>query len=918
MPASAVSRPAESQAVTAFLTAASNAPSGLLVEGDAGIGKTTLLLAAVDDARERGFRVLSARSAAAESVLAYAVLADLLGEVEAQVWAELSDVQRLALDRALLREDVGGPATDQLEVASGFLAVVEKLAAESPLLLAIDDLQWLDTSSKNVVAFVARRLSGSVGVLGASRPDPEGSGAATWLQLPRPDAMARITVSPFSLGRLHSVVTQRLGRPFPRSTMVRIQEISAGNPFYALELGRAIDSETPSAELRLPGTLADLVRARIGSLDADVQDVLLAASCVAAPTVELVAAATGTAADRVVELLEPAEASGIVGIEGQRLRFEHPLLARGVYTSAATTRRRAMHRRLAEIVDEPELKARHLARAATSGDAHTLESLDAAAESAGIRGAPAAAAELLELAVGLGGDTPKRRIRLARYHFNAGDGRRARALLEESIARLAPGTLRGEAMLLLGVVRLYDDSFLEAADLLERALEESADNSVSRVRTLVMLAFALFNCGRPEPAMQRADDAVASALYVDRPELLSEALGMRVALRFQLGGGLDEADMRRALEVNDYPLSLPLAARPGVQNALLLAWTGQLDAAAKAMAAIQKRCIEHGEESELIFFEFHSVLLEIWRANFSEAAVIAEDAMERALLLHGDFPRGAALTVRAAVAAYAGRQHDARRDAGEAQAAIAPLGQIVLTAWAITIVGFLEVSLGNYDAALKALEPLLSTLDPSATEIFVAAFVPDAVEAMIALNRLDDAEPLIEALEQNGSRLDRAWMLAVGARCRAMLLAARGDVDAATAAAQRAMTEHDRLPMPFERARTQLLLGQLQRRLRRKEAAAETLRDAVAAFDQMGTALWAERARAELARADVAHKGTTDLTPSEQRVAELAAAGKSNRDIASALFISPKTVEANLARIYRKLDIHSRAQLGRHITPSDR
>jgi DNA-binding CsgD family transcriptional regulator len=215
------------------------------------------------------------------------------------------------------------------------------------------------------------------------------------------------------------------------------------------------------------------------------------------------------------------------------------------------------------------------------------------------------------------------------------------------------------------------------------------------------------------------------------------------------------------------------------------------------------------------------------------------------------------------------------------------------------------------------LAPLLSALDPSATEIFVAAFIPDAVEAMIALDRLAQAEPLVEALERNGGRLDRAWMLAVGARCRAMLLAAQGDVEVAHGCAKEAMAHHDRLPMPFERARTQLVLGQLQRRLRLKEAATTTLRDAVHAFDQMGTALWADRARAELARADVAHKGAAELTPSEQRAAELAAAGMSNREIAAALFISPKTVEANLARIYRKLGIHSRSHLRQHLTPRE-
>jgi ATP/maltotriose-dependent transcriptional regulator MalT len=275
--------------------------------------------------------------------------------------------------------------------------------------------------------------------------------------------------------------------------------------------------------------------------------------------------------------------------------------------------------------------------------------------------------------------------------------------------------------------------------------------------------------------------------------------------------------------------------------------------------------------------------------------------------------------VRAAVAAYAGRQHDARRDASEAQAAIAPLGQIVLTAWSITVLGFLEVSLGNYGAALKVLKPLLSTLDVAATEIFVASFVPDAVEALVALDRLAEAEPLIDALEHNGARLDRPWMLAVGARCRAMLLAAHGDVDAASLTAQQAMVEHERLPMPFECARTQLLLGQLQRRLGHRDAATRTLRVALETFERLGTPLWADRTRAELARADVSsRRPASGLTPSEQQVAELAATGMKNRDVATALFISPKTVEANLARIYRKLGIHSRAELGRLMAGQDR
>jgi DNA-binding CsgD family transcriptional regulator len=173
---------------------------------------------------------------------------------------------------------------------------------------------------------------------------------------------------------------------------------------------------------------------------------------------------------------------------------------------------------------------------------------------------------------------------------------------------------------------------------------------------------------------------------------------------------------------------------------------------------------------------------------------------------------------------------------------------------------------------------------------------------------------MIEALEHHGRRLDRAWMLAIGARCRSMMLAAQGDVGAATRMAQQAITAHQQLPMPFERARTQLLLGQLLRRRRQKEATTATLTAALAAFEGMKAALWTDRTRNELARTTVsATRTTTLLTPSEERVAKLAASGLTNRDIGAEVFISPKTVEANLARIYRKLEIHTRAELGRVI-----
>ncbi len=227
----------------------------------------------------------------------------------------------------------------------------------------------------------------------------------------------------------------------------------------------------------------------------------------------------------------------------------------------------------------------------------------------------------------------------------------------------------------------------------------------------------------------------------------------------------------------------------------------------------------------------------------------------------------------------------------------------------------MEVSLGNYAEAVAAVAPLLSAFDPESTptELPGAAFLPDAIEALVQLGRLAEAAPLIEALERNGRTFDRAWMSAVGARGRSMMLAALGDLDGALAAAHRAMAEHQRVAMPFDRARTLLLFGQLERRLRKKESASANLAAALEIFEQHNVPLWADRTRSELARANVGPHGSRQLTPSEQRVAELAASGMKNRDVANALFISPKTVEANLARIYRKLGIRSRAELGRHI-----
>lgn len=909
-----VCRSGELGTIADFLAAARARPSGLTIEGDAGIGKTTLWSFATEQAREYGSCVLSASVGKAESAMNYTAVADLLSEVESSAFLRLPNAQRLAVDTVLLNGDDDGLKPDQRTVAAAFLAVVETLAADAPVLLAIDDLQWLDASSRAVLNFAARRIKGRVGVLVTERPQAGCPTAMSWLRVGAKNDIGRILLGPLSTGGLHTLISGRLGRSLPRPTMLRIAEISQGNPFYALELARAAGAESPAVEQELPRALADLVRVQIGDLDDEVRDVLLAAACATSPTVDLLAQANGITAAETVALLETAESKGIIAIQGNRVRFTHPLLAKGVYAGARPSWRRRMHSALSRAEVLPEVKARHLALATTSHDPTTLETLDAAAEAARARGAPAAAAELLELAIRLGGDTPRRRIRSSRNHFHAGNFGYARALLEPCAQELPPGPMRASAVALLAEMRMYHDSFAQAVELLTRALEDGKGDRALLAQILVLLSFARMNTGDEDSSLRNASQALTLTDELELPALSSHACAMWVMVNFMCGHDVDAARLRRALELEVSDAEIPTPFGASTVSALVLAWTGRLDEARRQLSSVRNRCIDRAEYGHLMFLDLHNTMVEVWRGNFAEAAQIANDAMERAQQFGGDHAFVIADVSAAVLAVYAGDEQKARTHGRAAIERASRCGSPRMADQAVTSLALLEVSLGNYADALNTIEPLVARFNPDAgTEIATAAFLPDAVEAMIALGRLDDAKPIIDALEHHGQRLHRPWMLAVGARCRSMLLAAQGHLDQATRTAEQAMAAHQALPMPFERARTQLLLGQLQRRQRQKESATTTLTEALASFEGMNAALWVDRTRSELARISVNPTRALLLTPSEQRVAELAASGMTNRDIGAAVFISPKTVDAHLARIYRKLGIHSRAELGRVI-----
>lgn len=349
-------------------------------------------------------------------------------------------------------------------------------------------------------------------------------------------------------------------------------------------------------------------------------------------------------------------------------------------------------------------------------------------------------------------------------------------------------------------------------------------------------------------------------------------------------------------------------------QALTLSWTGKLAQAHEQFTALRVVCAERGAESDMMAIAGFLAMNHIWRGRFAGAAAEAADAVERAEQLGGEDVLIIPLTVRAVVSSFLGHEDDARTDASRVVAATRGRTASHIADWPGMALCFLEESLGRHREALAALDTSFLSDPGLSTEIAYGWHLPDVIEAMVAVGRLDEADKLTAALERDGAEHDRGWMKAVGTRCRAVVLAAEGQVSEAEQAAHRALAEHDRLPMPFERARSQLVLGQLQRRLRQKQLAATTLTEALTTFEQLGTSLWARRARAELSRTVVAPSDDlTALTPSERRVAEMAASGATNKNIAAAMFISAKTVEHNLTRVYRKLGITSRAELGRRM-----
>ena len=902
-------REAELSEVAAVLAAARHGLAALVLEADPGVGKTCVWRKGIAFAHDAGYRVLTCRAAPAEARLSFAALGDLLAPVEPAAFEALPDPQRRALDAALLRAEGPGGAPDPRAIGTGVVSLLQGLAAASPVLLAIDDLQWLDQPSARALAFALRRLeSHPIAVIAtARRGERDGEQGV----LPPDDERVRtLRLGPLSLGALYRVVEHELGHGLPRPLLVRIERAAGGNPFYVLQIARALETEgMPAAghALPVPEDLRELVARRLKKLPRRTQAALLRVSALARPTIALVDPAD----------LAPAEEAGVVRVgAGGRIELAHPLFAGAVYAAASHERRRRLHAELAEIVRDVEERARHLMlmRAGDEPDAHVAEVLHEAGEHALRRGAVEVAADLEEHSARR---TPaaqadlrsQRLLRAARHHLKAGDPARSRRLCESVVEDTPRGPARAHALGLLAEATAAERP-QAAVPLLEEALGCVGDDADHAARLEIALGVVLIAAFDLPGADHHLVRAVELAERAGDPELIANALATKVLTGLLLGQGLDDVALDRALELEDLDREVPFQMRASTNAAVVYEFTGRLDRARELFVVLRDRLVARGDEGDLPWVLAHLAATTSLSGAPEAAEREASDAVRVATLTGAEVFRAFALTVRALVRAQRGDADGARADGEEGLAVCERNGWPPGADGARWALGLLALTGGDAEGALAHLEPVAARVEAFGIyEWPIAMSLPDAIEALVAIGERERAIRLSDGLASWGRRFDRPWALATSGRCHALIAAAGGDLERAGAAAAQALADHERLPMPFELGRTLLVHGQIERRRGERRAARETFERARAIFERIAAPVWAGKAADEIARIGV-RRAPDELTEGEERVVELAAQGLKNREIAARLFMSRRTVEANLARAYGKLGIRSRAELG--------
>jgi DNA-binding CsgD family transcriptional regulator len=908
-----VGRDAELHALDTFVDSVERGPAMLVFEGDPGLGKTTLWREGLNAAERRSFQVLECRPAQAEAQLAFTALSDLLVDIPDVVFDELPSPQRRALEVALLRAE---PEDDELfprAVALGFLGVLAALSRTRPLIIGIDDVQWLDQASHHVLAFAIRRLrSERIGVLLARRADT-GSAFPGDAEGDEQVPVIRLRLSAFDADDLERLLRRHLGDRLERRSMARLHHSSGGNPLLALQLGRALLQgdvvDEDGLGLLIPATLQQVVADQLLALSQAAVDVVQVAAAVARPTTELIESVVGI--DRAREGLAAAGAAGVLLVDRERVGFTHPLLATAAYSQMSAIDRRRLHARLAEVVSDVEERGRHLAAAAERPGTEVAAALDAAALRARARYAPDAAAELWEAAARF---TPaeqapmawERRLQAADCLFEAGEAARTRVVLEEIVEVASAGPTRARTLVRLGWVVAHIDGFGAGAAAFQLALDELGDDVTAEVEVEEGLAWCLHSSSGLAAAEPHARRALALAEKSGDPQLVAGALTNLEFLASLAGRGLAVEAVGRVV-----PTALSTAeilVRPDWMHGVLLEFGDHLLEARDLFATLHRKAADRGDEHALPVILFWLARTELLFGDWTHALQAARECSETTLSSGQASERPYACAIEALVEAHLGAVDSASARIAEGLELTDRFAVIPARLEMMAARGFLELSLGRNDEADRTLTDVASAAEDSGLlEPALFRYHGDAIETKIALGRLDEAATLLDRIEVLAATLDRPWLAMIAGRGSGLLQAGQGKLDDACDVLAAVLAE-DRVGQPFERARTLLAFGSVQRRHRQKRGARDALVAAHDTFAGLGATLWVEKAAAELARVG-GRAPEAGLTPTELQVAELIAAGRTYREVAAELFISPKTVQWNLSKVYRKLDIRSRAEL---------
>jgi DNA-binding CsgD family transcriptional regulator len=899
-----------------FVSAIPTGTVALALEGDAGVGKTTLWEAGVLEAEDRGFRVLTARPAESETTLSFSGIGDLLDPVLDEALAPLSPAQHRALSRALVLDDDEGPPPDPHAIGVALLNALRALADPLPVLVAVDDVQWLDPASAAGLTYAARRLrSEPIGVLLSRRSGVESSILEELRRALPADRVKNVDVGPLDAGALHRVVQSHLGVVLPRPRLQEVREASGGNPFYGLEIVRMLQRSGVSVDagqrLPVPESLHALVHERLLTLPPQSRRFLLAAAAQAHPTIDIAEAAAGI--DRETGL-QPAVDARIVELHGSRIRFTHPLLAAGAYETAERARRIEVHARLAELLDDPEARAWHLAASVESPDATVAEALELAARYARGRGALRSAALVLERSSDVtpsdrADDALRRAVAAASAHFESGDSRRAEAQLREIIAPLPAGVQRARAMVVLARIRLYEAPD-EAAELFAQVIEEADDDRPTlAVAHEGAAACSLWLFERFEEGLRHSEVAWALADEIGDDALSADVLMTRLSGEAVLGRISAEATAERAAALHESAADRRVLDQPLVSVAEYWRWADAHERSRTVLLELVRSAHDRGDENAPPFLLFLLGDVERLMGSLTTALGHASGGREAAEQSGQPLLARLNLALEALVHAELG-QPDATRHAAEQALDQAPDHYPRLVA--LEALGHLALAL---EAAAEAVAHLESCLEFVRTEAIAepgaTRFVVDLIEALVALGRSDEAVETLAWYEGNAHRLGRISASANCLRCRGLLAAQADDLDGALVSFEAALAQHDRVEIPLDRGRTLLALGIAQRRAKRRREARATLEQSVAVFERIGAAVWADRARDELRRISGRAPAAGALTPAEERVAALVAEGKTNREVAAVLFLSDRTVEGHVSRIFGKLGIRHRAELAR-------